>query len=45
VRMSGMPGREHTRAPHLGEHTDEVLRRLLGYSEAHLKALRDKGVC
>ena len=33
VRMSQTPARVPTRAPHLGEHTDEVLRRLLGYSD------------
>lgn len=45
VRMSGVPAREHVRAPHLGEHTDEVLKRLLGYSDERLNALRNKGVC
>jgi len=45
VRMSGMPPREHVRAPHLGEHTDEVLKRLLDYSDEKLQALRGKGVC
>ena len=29
----------------LGEYTDEVLKRLLGYSEEQLKALHEKGVC
>ena len=45
VRMSDTPQRAHTRAPHLGEHTDEVLAQLLGYSAQEVKALRDKGVC
>jgi len=45
VRMSNLPARQHVRAPHLGEHTDEVLKRLLGYSEEKLQALRGKGVC
>jgi CoA:oxalate CoA-transferase len=45
VRMSQMPPRATTRAPHLGEHTDEVLKRLLGYSDEQLRALRDKHVC
>jgi crotonobetainyl-CoA:carnitine CoA-transferase CaiB-like acyl-CoA transferase len=45
VRMSETPARAHTRAPHLGEHTDEVLKGLLGYSDEQVKALREKGVC
>ena len=31
-------------APALGEHTDEVLRELLGYSDDEIAALRDEGV-
>jgi succinate--hydroxymethylglutarate CoA-transferase len=30
--------------PRLGEHTDEVLRELLGYSEGELSALREEKV-
>lgn len=45
VRMSNTPARVPVRAPHLGEHTDEVLKRLLGYSDEQLAALRGKGVC
>lgn len=45
VRMSKTPARAPVRAPHLGEHTDEVLKRLLGYSDDRLQALRGKGVC
>lgn len=45
VRMSNTPARAPVRAPHLGEHTDEVLKRLLGYSDEQLAALRGKGVC
>jgi crotonobetainyl-CoA:carnitine CoA-transferase CaiB-like acyl-CoA transferase len=33
-----------TRAPTVGQHTDEVLRSVLGYDGARLKALRDAGV-
>jgi crotonobetainyl-CoA:carnitine CoA-transferase CaiB-like acyl-CoA transferase len=45
VRMSDSASRPPARAPHLGEHTDEVLRRLLRYSDEQLQALRAKGVC
>jgi CoA:oxalate CoA-transferase len=45
VRMSQTPARAPIRAPHLGEHTDEVLKRLLSYSDEQLRALRDKRVC
>ena len=31
-------------APDLGQHTDEVLRELLGYDDARLKQLNDSGV-
>ena len=43
VRMSGLPAREHVRAPHLGEHTDEVLQDA-GYDDDAIKAFRDAGV-
>jgi crotonobetainyl-CoA:carnitine CoA-transferase CaiB-like acyl-CoA transferase len=33
----------HTKAPELGAHTDEVLR-AIGYSEAEIKQLRERGV-
>ena len=45
VRMFDTESRADTRGPHLGEYTDEVLKRLLGYSEEQLKALHEKGVC
>jgi crotonobetainyl-CoA:carnitine CoA-transferase CaiB-like acyl-CoA transferase len=45
VRMSETPARAPMRAPHLGEHTDEVLRRLLSYSDEQLRTLRNKRVC
>lgn len=45
LRMSGTATRNPERAPHLGEHTDEVLASLLGYSAEHIAELRSKGVC
>jgi crotonobetainyl-CoA:carnitine CoA-transferase CaiB-like acyl-CoA transferase len=32
-----------THAPELGQHTDEVLREVLGYDDARISALREKG--
>jgi formyl-CoA transferase len=44
VEFSATPV-DHTRAPPLlGEHTDEVLRELLGYSDAQIEALRKSEV-
>jgi formyl-CoA transferase len=31
------------RSPTLGEHTDEVLKEVLGYEDAQIKALRNAG--
>ncbi len=39
----GDPPREHRRAPGLGEHTQAVLRDLLGYDAARIAELRDAG--
>lgn len=39
-----MPRVPPTRAPLLGEHTDEILLGLLGMSEAELGKLHDAGV-
>ena len=33
-----------TRAPRTGEHTDEMLRDLLGYDDAKIASLREAGV-
>jgi len=39
----GEPPTEHRRAPGVGEHTETVLRELLGYDEARVRQLRDAG--
>ena len=46
MRMSGAPADDAATLPPplLGQHTDEVLRDLLGRSEADIAALRNKGV-
>jgi crotonobetainyl-CoA:carnitine CoA-transferase CaiB-like acyl-CoA transferase len=44
VRFSDTPGAVRSPAPHLGEHTAEVLREVLGMSEAEITALRDRRV-
>jgi len=43
VRMSGTPGSVRAPAPMLGEHTDEVLRDLLGLGTDEIAALRASG--
>ena len=43
VRLSETPGRVRTPAPMLGEHTDEVLGRLLGLGADEIAALRATG--
>ncbi|OON63955.1 CoA transferase [Massilia sp. KIM] len=44
IRMSATPATSDKAPPLLGQHTDEVLREMLGHSEADIAALRDKGV-
>ena len=43
VRLSATPGSVRTPAPALGEHNDEVLRKLLGLSTQEIAALRTAG--
>lgn len=43
VKMGKTPGEIRLAAPSLGEHNDEVLRELLGYSEKEIKKLRSSG--
>ena len=40
IKMTETPGGVHTRGPHLGEHTEELLR-AAGVSDAQIAALRD----
>jgi formyl-CoA transferase len=44
VKMSATPPQARTAPPTLGQHTDGVLRELLGYDEATIAALRNKQV-
>jgi crotonobetainyl-CoA:carnitine CoA-transferase CaiB-like acyl-CoA transferase len=44
IRMSETPGEVYAPAPVLGQHTDEVLQRVLGYSPEQIAALKDAGV-
>ncbi|GAB3374379.1 CaiB/BaiF CoA transferase family protein [Massilia agri] len=44
IRMSALPATSDKAPPLLGQHTDEVLRDVLGRSDAEIAALRDKGV-
>jgi crotonobetainyl-CoA:carnitine CoA-transferase CaiB-like acyl-CoA transferase len=43
-KLSATPGRTDSAGPTLGEHTDEVLKQLLGMTEAQLAELREGGV-
>ncbi len=43
IKMSGMPGTISTPAPQLGQHTDAVLARLLGFSPERITSLRQTG--
>ncbi|MDK2867821.1 MAG: CoA:oxalate CoA-transferase [Clostridiales bacterium] len=44
VKMSRSPGSIRTAAPVLGEHTDEILKTLLGKSDEEIKALKAEGI-
>lgn len=43
VKLSETPGGIHRPSPSLGEHTEEILRELLGYDEARLRSLLESG--
>ncbi len=42
-RLSSTPGEVYAAAPSLGQHTDEVLRDVLGYSDEKIKELKEEG--
>jgi len=44
MRLSGTPTEARLPPPMLGEHTDEVLKDMLGLDDAELERLRDKGI-
>lgn len=44
AKFSKTPGRIERRAPLLGEHTNEILRERLGYSDDRIQWLKDHGV-
>ena len=44
LRLSESPGSIRTKAPELGQHTKEVLSKLLGYSEKEIYRFRKEGV-
>jgi crotonobetainyl-CoA:carnitine CoA-transferase CaiB-like acyl-CoA transferase len=44
VKFGATPGQIHRAPPQLGEHTDEVLADLLGYSKERISGLRESGV-
>lgn len=44
LHLRGTPPREPTAPPRLGEHTDEVLARVLGHDTQELATLRESGV-
>ncbi len=43
IKYSETPGKIRLHPPLLGEHTDDVLTGVLGYSPAHIGALRERG--
>jgi len=44
IKLGATPVRTDLPPPMLGQHTDDVLRNVLGYADARLTALKDKGV-
>ena len=44
IRLSETPGEVVSPAPRLGEHSEEVLRTVLGYDRTRIAALKAEGV-
>ena len=44
AKFSAMPGKVEHAAPLLGEHTDEILARHLGYDRERIDDLRRRGI-
>ena len=42
-KLSATPGAIRSRAPELGEHTDEILREI-GFSSSEISGLKEKGI-
>jgi formyl-CoA transferase len=42
IKLSASPA-QIGRSPMLGEHTDEILKEVLGYDEARIKSLKSAG--
>jgi len=44
IKLSLTPGRVETASPLLGQHTEEILKGLLGFSKEEIDCLRREGV-
>jgi CoA:oxalate CoA-transferase len=44
IRLSETPGEVYAPAPVLGQHSEEVLREVLGYAQAEIDGLKEAGI-
>jgi CoA:oxalate CoA-transferase len=44
IRLSETPGEIYAPAPRLGEHSEEVLRNILGYPQEEINQLKQEGI-